>query len=344
MNFIKVIIFSLSIGFSTIISAKSFSNQIESFDQNIVVDFSAAINKQIQNENICNTDYKPTKFNKKGVAIKMLGFAYVYFGAGPGMSKFGHSGERIVYCKGNQLYDILYDGMKFDKNLISYFQKKHPKAPKAYINSEKVFDSLYYRKIQNPTKLSHYGLEITITNRNIYEQWLSLTEKEIYDLLLVNINRMKAQKELIQQRKKLPRFSGLFNNCTYQVTEDLQVVPSLIDAQIDYKVKRLGGRVKMTKQKSLTKTLHSVHPKSVFFSLSKGNITDLLVIYPSQESMREIYFQKLTFEEIIDYLEVPEFNINPQGSEDWSIQEASQIRRDFKDYESPLSEYFKSII
>lgn len=345
MKIQKLILIFFLIGFSTFSSAKSISNQIIEDDLKVVIDYSAIINKQLVSEDICNVDYIPTKKNSVGTPVKMLGFANVYMGAGPGISKFGHSGERFVYCIGNQLHDIYYDGIKLTKETFSLFTTDYQNVSLEYTASDKANNSLYYRKIQNPTQMAVYGTDTVQLNRNIYEQWLDLSEEEILSLLIKNIDRRALQDKRVANNEKLAAFSGLLNNCTYQVTDDLLSVPSIQTWKIAYKYQDTNKKI-ITSQvyKSLSSTLHSVQPKTIFNSLTEAKLTKLLVIYPSQDKTREIFLKETSRDEAIKALEVPDFSFNPKYSLNWSEAELNQLQTELVNYQSPLASFFiKSI-
>lgn len=322
------------IGLNSQAGAKSISDQIKQDGLNVEIDYSAAINKQLITENICQTAYSPTKFNNAGIPIKMLGFAHVYMGAGPGVSKMGHLGERFIYCIGNELEDIYYDGIKAQKENLETILFHHPNATREYILSNKVIGALYIRKIQNPTQMGIYGLD-TI-NRNIYEQWLDISENEILNLLIANIKKIEKQRLQISHEKKLPSFNSFINNCTKHVTLDLKSIPTLQKIQIEDGTDDDTGFKKFN---SLGNTLNTVRPKSVYKALSEANITKLLVIYPSVENMRKIYFTNLTTEDAIDLLEVPYYSINPKFSNNWNSEEIIQLENNLRNYKSPLATY-----
>lgn len=333
-SFVTIMIF----GFSTVIGAKSISDQIRDDKLEVVIDYSALIDKKLVSENICNSNYSPTRFNSSGVAIKMLGYAHVYMGAGPGISKFGHLGERFVYCKGSELFDMYYDGIKLTEGSISLFQADYPDASIDYIRSPKAFNSIYYRKIQDPTQVNVYGSDTIRNNRNIYEQWLKISEKEMYELLLRNINRVAAQAKLVSGEEQLPKFRDLSNNCTDQVTEDLKSVQSFrttfIKDPSSYDTSGPANYVYMTEN------LNTVVPKSVYLALSEAKVTELLVIYPSQDNTRKILFNKHPFADAIKILEVPAAKINPKFAPDWTEEELKEMEARFDDYQSPLASHF----
>jgi hypothetical protein len=337
-HFTTFILIFIFIGFSANLSAKSLINQIKEDRVKVVIDYSAIINKQLIEQDICQNNYTPTKFNTAGEPVKMLGYANVYMGAGPGISKFGHLAERFVYCIGNQLNDIYFDGVKLSKDALPFFTNDYPNASEEYLNSKKVIDAIYYRKLQNPTQVSIYGNDTVLTNRNIYEQWLSLTENEILTLLIKNIERIERQNLLVNEQKELPRFMGLLNNCTYQVTEDLISLPRIKNLLIP---KKNNNSKDINDDKELLIiTLNSVIPKSVYFALTESNLTKLLVIYPSQENMRTIYFNKLSFEKSIKLLEVPTLSLNPKFAQNWNEFELNSLRTELTEYQSPLAKLF----
>jgi hypothetical protein len=329
----------LMTGFSTLASAKSISNQIKEDGLKVAIDYSATINKQLITENICSSSYTATKFNSSGVPIKMLGYAHVYMGAGPGVSKFGHLGERFVYCKGSELHDMYYDGIKLTEASFPLFKADYPDATNEYITSTKALNALYYRKIQNPTQVNVYGSDTIRDNRNIYEQWLKISEKEMYDLLVKNINRVAGQTQLVSQEKQLPRFSDLKNNCTKEVTEDLKSIPTLKSITIESASRNETSE--STNYLSLSDYLNTFVPKSVYQALTEAKVTEILVIYPSQDNMRKIFFKDSSFEKSIKLLEVPMINFNPKFAADWTDEELKQLESDLAGYQSPLAKFFK---
>jgi hypothetical protein len=333
----KKLIMIMILGFSTVASAKSISEQIKEDGLKVAIDYSATINKQLITENICNSDYTPTRYNSSGVPVKMLGYAHVYMGAGPGISKFGHLGERFVYCRGSELYDMYYDGLKLTEGSFPRFKADYPQASEEYIRSKKALNSIYYRKIPNPTQVNVYGLDTIRTNRNIYEQWLKITESEMYDLLVKNINRVAEQTKLVSEEKQLPKFRDFLNNCTDEVTEDLISVPSLKSVVIE---KERTGEGSEFVDQLLTDTLNTFIPKSIYFALTEAKVTELLVLYPSQDNMRKIYFQNASFEKSIKLLEVPIIKFNPKFAPDWTEEELKQLESKLSDYQSPLAKFF----
>lgn len=340
---LKKLVTLFIIGFSTVAGAKSILDQIKEDDLKVAIDYSAIINKQLVMEDICQSSYTPTKYNSSGIPVKMLGYAHVYMGAGPNVSKFGHLGERFVYCIGNELQDMYYDGIKLTKEAIPLFESDYPDARKEYINSKKVLNSLYYRKIQNPTQINLYGTDTVRNNRNIYEQWLDINEKEMLDLLVRNINRVAKQALQVAKEEKLAAFRGLLNNCTYEVTEDLQSIPTLKSIKIETVAENNFSDAVMPESKnyvSLSEYLNSVIPKSVYKSLTEGRVTKLLVIYPSQENMRKIFFQKTSFIQSIKLLEVPLMSFNPKFAPNWSQDEINRLTTELADYHSPLAMFF----
>lgn len=342
----KLITFTI-IGFSTVTSAKSILSQIKDDKLKVAIDYSAIINKQLVTEDICNTSYMPTKLNSSGTPVKMLGYATVYMGAGPGISRYGHLGERFVYCIGNELHDMYYDGIKLTKEAIPLFESDYPDARKDYINSNKVQNSLYYRKIQNPTQTAVYGADTIANNRNVYEQWLDITENEMYDLLVKNINRVANQSSVVLKEGKLAAFKSLFNNCTYEVTEDLRSVSSLNYVKVEIVTESFTSDSQTytdVEYRNLGGYLDSIAPKTIYNALSAGKVTKLLVIYPSQDNVRKIFFTQNSFENSIAALEVPPFKLNPKFAVDWSEEEIDLLKTNLADYKSPLVQYFMSRI
>lgn len=342
--FAYLIFFGFSLSLVTQARASSISRQIEKNDLRVVIDYSAIIDKKLNDEGICNINYTPTKLNSSGTPIKMLGFAHVYMGPGPGSSIHGHLGERFVYCIGEKIFDVYFDGVRLDEKSLELFQLDYPSADQSYVQSAKAMGGLYYRKVINPTKLSLYGMDTVQANRNIYEQWLDISEDEIYDLLLKNIERKKEQAIKISNNGELDRFSGLGNNCTFQVTEDLQSIESFKSVKVPFKVKRYKSAGYTTRYRTLDNAVKSVQPKYIYQALAQAKITKLLVIYPSQDNMRKVFFNNLSFEDSIKALEVPVFKFKPKYSDDWSRDEKDQLVDQLEDYLSPLARFFKETI
>jgi len=328
------------LGFSTIASAKSIIDQINEDDLKVVIDYSAIINKQLITENICHTNYTPTKFNKDGIPVKMLGYANVYMGTGPGISRYGHLGERFVYCIGSELHDMYYDGIKLRKETLPLFHNDYPEASLDYASSNKVLNSLYYRKIQNPTQISVYGNDTVRSNRNIYEQWLKISEKEMLDLLVRNINRVAKQALQISNEENLAPFRGLLNNCTYEVTDDLRSIPTLQSIKIEISNPDESGPFVAKDYILLSDSVKSISPRWVYNALTEGHVTKLLVIYPSQDNVRKIFFNKVSFHQSLKILEVHDFNFNPKFAKDWNETELKKLNS-LIDYKSPLASFFE---
>jgi len=340
-----ILIFLSLLCFGTHAGAKTILEQSIEDNVEIKISYAALINSQLRNSDLCKQEYTPTRMNKSGTKpVKMLAYAYVLMGPSSGSGRYGHSGERFIYCIGETLYDVYYDGIKLTEMSTELFKDDYAGTTDKYLN-KKLMGSLYLREIHFPTRNTLYGFDTIFNNRNIYEQWLDITEDEIYSLLEKNISRRNIQSEKVKNQKKLPTFRGLLNNCTYTISMNLQTLPTLQNIKLSYKVQKpRKGPGKMIKYKSLTKYLNTVQPKAIFNALGRANITKLLVIYPSQLNTREILNNDLSINEQISLLEVPSYFSKLKRSNQWLDIELEQIQKDFKDYKSPLIEELEQII
>lgn len=336
---LKILICFIIFGFSTFLSAKTILNQIKDDQLKVAIDYSAIIDAKYAFEDVCKANYQPTKVNHEGTPIKMLGYAAVYMGSGPGISRYGHAGERFVYCIGEELFDVYYDGVKLTKEVLSDFQIIYPEIDPVYLNSEKVIGAIYYRKILNPTQNLEYGLDTIRANRNIYEQWLKLTENEILSLLQNNIQRINDQDKKVEQKIKLPRFRGILNNCTDEVVSNLQSLERFAAIKIG-----TNNQIEPFNEISLKDKLNTFEPKEIYLGLSESSMVDYLVIYPSIDNVRKVLLNEVSQKELYKILEIPHFKLNPKFASNWTDFEIKQINNKLINYKSPLLNYFENRI
>lgn len=218
---------------------------------------------------ICERDYKPTKILENGTKMKMLGMAIVYMSPGFQTSQAGHVAERYVYCKNDQLVDMLFEYTQMTEeeliNARSVYSKHLPFVNDEYINS--LVETVYIKVRSHPgsSRMEGYGFHQLYFNRDIAEVWPTISETEIYDGLQTSLKHYLEQGDKFKNSERFEAYSLLKNNCTHPIRERLNKFGG------DYEINNLTG----------------FNPIWIFNFLKKKN-ADRMVIYPSQRLLRKM--------------------------------------------------------
>jgi hypothetical protein len=232
----------------------------------------------LQKLETCRKTYDPTAKTASGQPIKFLGMAIVYVAPGNAMGVFGHLAERLVFCRGNELFDILYDysrpakltGPDADTRFREYIERTHQVRLYDYSDAElrNLEKSLFVSQVfQPPVRYAEYQSR---QNRSVYETWLQVDEKTGYEVLKSNAKRWREQDLAIREHRPLAEYRLFKNNCTHPIRGDLLIVdPQAI--QNDHPV---------------VMTPAYAYRKLKRFEIGKT------IVYPSQKSFRELEAKK----------------------------------------------------
>ncbi len=222
----------------------------------------------------CRKEYEPTATTASGQPIKFLGMAIVYVAPGNARGIFGHLAERIVFCRGNELFDILYDysrtakltGPGADARFRDYIERTHEVRLSEFSAAEleNLEQALFVSQIfQPPVRYAEYQSR---ENRSVYETWLQVDEKVGYEVLKANAKRWREQDEAIRERRTLARYDLFTNNCAHPIRGDLLVVDP----------------------KAIQKTRPLVMTPSYTFKKLRRFQVGKTIVYPSQKSFRRM--------------------------------------------------------
>jgi len=218
---------------------------------------------------ICERDYKPTKVLDNGTRMKMLGMAIVYMSPGFQTSQAGHVAERYIYCKNNELVDMLFEYTQMTEeelvNARSVYQKHLPFVSDEYISS--LNETIYIKVRSHPgsSRMEGYGFHQLYLNRDVAEVWPKVSETEIYEGLQVSLKNYIEQGQNFKNQVRFEPYSLLKNNCTHPIRERLN---------------RLGGEYEID-------NVTGFNPIWIFNFLKKKT-ADKMIIYPSQRLMRKM--------------------------------------------------------
>ncbi len=173
----------------------------------------------------CLENYSPDVVTPSGTRIKMLGAAFVYMGPANGTSVLGHSGERFVYCRNDELFDAVYEYEKPEEGMIGpSFEKQYGIRLADYSDAEKknLANALYLEVSLDPAE--YYAFEQTQIMRTIYETWFELDGAKMYEMLAANAKRYAEQTRKIKAHEPLDGYSLFKNNCATPVSQDMAII------------------------------------------------------------------------------------------------------------------------
>lgn len=178
----------------------------------------------------CTLPYKPDATTTDGHSIKMLGAAEVYMGPSNGQSILGHAAERFVYCRDQQLYDVVYEYSKPDPLMMTVDKATFEREFSVSLSDDEVRNiknSLYVTLTYRPA--NYYLMEQMKVSRSIYEAWLDLDGEGMYGLLVANARRYREQARRIRAHEPLPEYKIFKANCATNVKDDMAIVnPSFV--------------------------------------------------------------------------------------------------------------------
>ena len=218
---------------------------------------------------ICEKDYTPTKVLENGTRMKMLGMAIVYMSPGFQTSQAGHVAERYIYCKNDELVDMLFEYTQMTEeelvNARSVYSRHLPFVSDEYINS--LNETIYIKVRSHPgsSRMEGYGFHQLYLNRDVAEVWPKVSETEIYEGLQVSLKNYIEQGQNFKNQVRFEPYSLLENNCTHPIRERLN---------------RLGGEYEIN-------NVTGFNPIWIFNFLKKKT-ADRMIIYPSQRLMRKM--------------------------------------------------------
>lgn len=218
---------------------------------------------------ICDRDYKPTKVLANGTRMKMLGMAIVYMSPGFQTSQAGHVAERYIYCKNNELVDMLFEYTQMTEeelvNARSVYQKHLPFVSDEYISS--LNETIYIKVRSHPgsSRMEGYGFHQLYLNRDVAEVWPTVSESEIYEGLQTSLKHYIEQGQNFKNQVRFEPYSLLKNNCTHPIRDRLN---------------KFGGEYEID-------DLTGFNPIWIFNFLKKKT-ADRMIIYPSQRLLRKM--------------------------------------------------------
>ena len=234
-------------------------------DSSVSYDYSSFKQEGLQTFDYCFQEYTPDLITQSGHRIKMLGAAFVYMSPSNGKSVLGHLAERFVYCRDEQLFDVLYDYAPLgQKRMEKTFEPRYGIRLADYPEEVKksYADSLYVDLIFEPAKT--YSENQFYLNRTVFEAWFDVDGPTQYQMLLANTLRFKEQSDLIKRKEPLPKYKLFKNNCTKPVKQDLQVISP------DYIAKHDPRRL----------------TPSGLYGYVKNHQVQKIIVYPSQRMFR----------------------------------------------------------
>tara|TARA_R110000868_G_scaffold159896_5_gene389131 strand:+ start:440 stop:2233 length:1794 start_codon:yes stop_codon:yes gene_type:complete len=218
---------------------------------------------------ICERDYKPTKVLANGTRMKMLGMAIVYMSPGFQTSQAGHVAERYIYCKNDELVDMLFEYTQMTEeelvNARSVYQKHLPFVSDEYISS--LNETIYIKVRSHPgsSRMEGYGFHQLYLNRDVAEVWPTVSESEIYEGLQTSLKHYIEQGQNFRNQVRFEPYSLLKNNCTHPIRDRLNKFGG------DYEIDDFTG----------------FNPIWIFNFLKKKT-ADRMIIYPSQRLLRKM--------------------------------------------------------
>lgn len=218
---------------------------------------------------ICERNYKPTKVLANGTRMKMLGMAVVYMSPGFQTSQAGHVAERYIYCKNDELVDMLFEYTQMTEeeldNARSVYNKHLPFVNDDYINS--LTETVYIKVRSHPgsSRMEGYGFHQLYLNRDVAEVWPIISEDEIYEGLQTSLKHYLEQGQNFKNGIRFEAYSLLKNNCTHPIRDRLN---------------KFGGEYEID-------DLTGFNPIWIFNFLKKKN-ADRMIIYPSQRLLRKM--------------------------------------------------------
>lgn len=250
---------------------KSFKKKTKNLTYNSKLEFdpSSFSETDLRRYRICERNYKPTKILENGTRMKMLGMAIVYMSPGFQTSQAGHVAERYIYCKDDQLVDMLFEYTQMTQeelvNAKSVYAKHLPFVTEEYINS--LVETIYIKVRSHPgsSRMEGYGFHQLYLNRDIAEVWPSISETEIYDGLQTSLKHYLEQGQKFKDGERFEAYSLLKNNCTHPIRDRLN---------------KFGGEYEIN-------NLTGFNPIWIFNFLKKKN-ADRMIIYPSQRLLRKM--------------------------------------------------------
>jgi hypothetical protein len=202
-------------------------------------DFSTLSAGAPQHSRVCDTDYTPDAKTQSGDAIKMLGTALVYFSPNNGVSILGHSGERFVFCRNHEYFDVLYDYYPFRQDDWNGFEARYGVSPKSLTDADK--------KSMAGALFTHVEVDVASVyrdaqvneNRTIYEAWLKADGITQFGMMKEHGARYEDQQNRLKSHQPLEPYRLLKNNCATPIKENLVLVhpKGLTPAQLFRSVK-----------------------------------------------------------------------------------------------------------
>lgn len=240
------------------------------------IDLSSLTDTDLNRYDICSYDYSPTTTTPNGTRYKMLGYGIVYFAPGYTTSMFGHVGERIIYCRNNQIVDELYEYSPMrDLNIDRTTLVDNHQDPESLAGDTEYLQSLVGKNIikimDNPTGgyetiRNSYGKYQYLANRDMIELWPDINEDEILRIRRNIRQHWNEQEQKLSNREPLEDYDLLRNNCTHRILERLETL-----SHGDFRVSQLRG----------------FNPVWLFHILKNRNLAQL-TLYPSQHLMRRL--------------------------------------------------------
>ena len=233
----------------------------------LAFDFTSFVDTSLINYEICKTNYNPTQITRSGHSIKVLGAAVVYMSPGFAASIFGHMGERFIYCRDDEFFDVYFDYTSFIDDDLNDFRARYAAdlghLPNDYENG--LHGKFYIKRQMNPATRWVYGFHQANYNRDIFELWLDVEEKEAYRALLSATDRYEGQAARVKQNNKLVDYKIFEQNCTHPILEDSEI---------------MGAQYKVSGWNAL--------PPGAIYRYLKTKEIARSIVYPSQRLFRKL--------------------------------------------------------
>lgn len=155
----------------------------------------------------CSSVYIPDIVTSRGDTLKMISYALVYNEGGKGVTFFGHSMQRFDYCRNNQYISILFS-----------------EGPKVVNGKSVLFSWLVTNVLEN------YKARMFKENRSVYEAFLNLSGRQMYQALMLNAKRYARQSDTLARNLPLAAYNALKNSCVNAYVDTMgKIVPGYMD-------------------------------------------------------------------------------------------------------------------
>jgi len=269
------------------------------------LDLLSLSSKTVALNNPCGRGYQADAATQDGVPLKGLGFAVVYMEAGYNTSILGHIGARFIYCRGDQLADVLLEFTQVMDSDLPHFKVQHPDYAEGRTDAEltqnlvgKYFVNLTF----NPATFELYGLYQQAANRNIFEYWLPVNGAETLRNMRWMMSLYHQQGQQLKDNQTLPNYQLLSKNCLSDLSQHLG--------------------------------LHDLTPQGLYNDVRAQHSGGRQILYPSQRIWR-----------ILERLQVGQDIADESVmSSSEASQSATNVKRIFIEERNPVARPFAAVI